>query len=113
MIFHKSLIYLNCDFRTAKAYQAWPNMILLPKMYLSVVGEAFPQQVTSGQGTLGQEEHQIFYSYTVIFLSDSIYDNMYVFKNAKGRFHLKRKIKDRSFIKSRVGFFRENSSRDL
>lgn len=53
--------------------QVWSNMILLPEEYLSVVGEASLQQVTSGQGISGQEEHQKFYSYTVIFLS--MYDN--------------------------------------
>jgi len=74
MMAHKSLIYSNCDFRNAKAYQAWPNMILLPKEYLSVV-VTYPQQVTLGQMILGKEEHQRFYFYTVIFLSDSIHDN--------------------------------------
>lgn len=37
---------------------------------------------------------------------------MYMFKNAKGRFHLTRKTKDPS-LKSRVGFLSENSSKDL
>ena len=79
MMAHKSLIYSNCDFKTRKAYQAWPNMILLPKEHLSVV-VTYLQQVNLSQMISGKEEHQRFYFYTVIFLSDSIYNYVHVQK---------------------------------
>lgn len=55
------------------------------------------------------------YSYTVIFLSVSMYDIYYahVQITPKGRFHLTRKTKDGSFLKSRVGFLKKIAPRTV
>lgn len=74
MMAHKSLIDSNCDFRTAKAYQAWPNLDPTAKRapascgYLPTAGNPRPDDITQGGAS------EILFLHSNI-LSDSINDN--------------------------------------